>query len=166
MPSIHVAPHTPKVPVTRRGSFSVPRDVATINCDCAFSVPCDGIALNALSQEHRALEIVARARAKTMVARLALRGQELKGQLWLHGPWASYLFEERLSDPDMSAFEQARVQRRPDGQVYEDTSVLLPMVFERDMAIPVSDYLLVGKFVMNEVVFDEPVILKGGPHGQ
>lgn len=158
MPNIVARPHRELVLAVRRGTFTVPDAVATVNCNCAFRLPCEGLVLTSLPQESWELAKVARERAKTMAARLAVRGQRLIGDLRLHGPWISYNFEQHLVDADSSAWDQARKQERGDG-VYEDPSALLPMVFERDAALPMSDYLLVGYFEMQEAGFDEPVVM-------
>lgn len=151
-----VSPHREMVLAERRGTFTVPDDLATVNCNCAYRLPCQGLSLNSLGQEHARLVTVARERAKTMRDRLALRGQALVGDLMLHGPWVTYGFEQHLADPDSSVWNQARAQQRPDG-FYDDPSKVLGLVFERDAANPFSDYLLVGHFQMREVGFDQPV---------
>jgi hypothetical protein len=132
--------------VARRGTFTVPDALATVNCDCALRKPCRGLALINLSFEHHALEIVARSRAKEMFEKLALRGQELKSDLMLHGPWVSQGYEDNLVDVGSSLWSRAEQEGDP--------RLILPFVYERDPNSGQSDYLLVGNFLIRNVFIE------------
>ncbi len=146
MPALHTPETLERSLVIKRGIFTVPEGIATVNCDCAFGVDCAGLNIHMLAPEHRDLELEARQMTKKFIRVMTLRGLELKSALSMHGPWVSYDFEHNAIGVDDSAFYRAREMEHEDGK-YADPSHIAALAFERDPDVGKSDYLIAGYFV-------------------
>jgi len=143
-----ITPTLEKSLVSRRGIATVPEEMATVSCECVTRKPCSGLAAFPLVARNLELELARM--GKLMVGRLARRGYEWLGELKIHGPWPSYEFNERLADIEAEAWKRAAVEK--------DLSYTLPFVFEWNAASPYKDYLLVGDFLLQNVLTE--VIVK------
>ena len=143
--------------VTNRTAYvTVPRELATVNCDCARG-PCKGLDVNGLPLTARALELELRKIGYQFVGRMEARGLQYFNDMRLHGPWVSKEFDKRMADVQSELFARAVTE--------EDPSLVLPFVIEDDAASPYSDYLLVGKFIMRPVP-TPMVTVKEALHGK
>jgi len=128
---------------TRIAYVTVPRELATVNCDCAYNRSCKGLEINGLPLTARALELHLRDIGYQFVNRMEVRGLQYFNDMRLHGPWVSKEFDKRLIDVQSELFARAMKE--------DDPSLVLPFVIEDNAASPYSDYLLVGKFIMRPV---------------
>ena len=152
MPGILIAPDLDLVLVERRGIFTVPAETATVSCSCPQRKPCKGVEVTRLPQEQHVFAGWAKEMGEMFIARQKPRGFEwVQGNLWLHGPFPSYEFNQRLQDIETSMIKAAQ---RKDQNGDEHPELALPLVFERDAFGPYVDYLFVGKFLMKDRMTD------------
>lgn len=128
---------------TRTAYVTVPREIAVVNCDCAYNRSCRGLEVNGLPLTARALESHLREIGYRFINRMEVRGLQYLNDMRLHGPWVSQEFDKRMADVQSELF--ARAERE------NDLSLILPFVIEDDATSPYSDYLLVGKFIVRPV---------------
>ena len=131
--------------VQRRGTITVPAEMATL--------VCKGKRIDDIPLAHRRLELVLREAATRMIARQAVRGVKYYDHDGVHvyGPFPSYEFNGHLLDID--TFDER------DDQVLADLTRPTPQVIGA-----YADYLIVISFFrMPEVV--EYVIPEEGLHG-
>jgi len=130
--------------VTSRTAYvTVPREMATVNCDCAHNRSCKGLEINGLPLTARALELHLREIGYRFINRMEVRGLRYLNDMRLHGPWVSKEFDRRMVDIQSDLF--ARAERE------NDPSLVLPFVVDQGATSPYSDYLLIGKFIMRPV---------------
>ena len=130
--------------VTSRTAYvTVPREIAVVNCDCAYNRSCKGLEINGLPLTARALESHLREIGYRFISRMEVRGLQYFNDMRLHGPWVSKEFDKRMADVQSELFARAITE--------EDPSLVLPFVIEDNAVSPYSDYLLVGKFIMRPV---------------
>lgn len=127
----------------RTAYVTVPREMATVNCDCAYNRPCKGLEVNGLPLTARALESHLREIGYRFINRMEVRGLQYLNDMRLHGPWVSREFDRRMADVRSDLFVRAERENDP--------SLVLPFVVDQSAASPYSDYLLVGKFIMRPV---------------
>src|SRR3990167_9273883 len=128
---------------TRTAYVTVPREVAVVNCDCAYNRSCKGLEINGLPLTARALELELREIGYKFVRQMEVRGLQYFNDMRLHGPWVSKEFDKRMADIQSDLFVRAEREKNP--------SLVLPFVIEDNATSPYSDYLLVGKFIMRPV---------------
>ena len=122
---------------------TVPRELAVVNCDCAYNRPCKGLEINQLPLTARALELQVRDIGHRFINRMEVRGLQYLNDMRLHGPWVSKELEKHLVDVQSDLF--ARAERE------NDPSLLLPFVMDEQATSPYSDYQIVGKFLIRPV---------------
>ena len=128
---------------TRTAYVTVPWELATVNCDCAYNRSCKGLDVNGLPLTARALELHLREIGYRFINRMEVRGLRYLNDMRLHGPWVSKEFDRRMVDIQSDLF--ARAERE------NDPSLVLPFVVDQGATSPYSDYLLIGKFIMRPV---------------
>lgn len=161
MTGLLIAPDLGLSLVTRRGIVTVPQEIAGWSClGCGKGRTCGGFVPGELpSSLNRAawqLEEALLAGGKRFEERLAVRGYERIGDFKVHGPWLSYDFNNRLADVEATAWAQAKRE--------DDPRHALPFVIERDAALPYSDYLIVGEFLVRSVLTE--VIVQENTNGR
>ena len=127
----------------RTAYVTVPREMAVVNCDCAFNRPCKGLSVNSLPLTARALETHLREIGYRFINRMEVRGLQYLNDMRLHGPWVSREFDKRMADVQSELFARAVKE--------DDPSLIVPFVVDEAATSPYSDYLLVGKFIMRPV---------------
>ena len=137
--------------VWKKGVLTVPKEEATVSCDCATGRGCRGLVVSDLPLEARDLQLYVEAMGKRFIERQRVRGCEWMGEMRLHGPWESYEFNKTAMHIENEAWRRAAQE--------QDLSYVLPYVIDRDGTSPYSDYVLLGNFlaknVLTEVVVKE-----------
>ena len=128
---------------TRTAYVTVPREIAVVNCDCAYNRSCKGLDVNGLPLTARALESHLREIGYRFINRMEVRGLQYLNDMRLHGPWVSKEFDRRMADVRSDLFGRAERENDP--------SLVLPFVVDQDATSPYSDYLLIGRFIMRPV---------------
>lgn len=146
MAGLVIAPDLARSLVVERAYVTVPHEHALWNCDCALRKPCQGFLPGQLPLELHTLETMLLEMGAKFQQKLALRGYELAGDLYVHGPWVSMEFNQHITDIESSLWQRSVDENDP--------SLVLPFVFERDAASPYSDYLLVGNFIVKNTLHD------------
>ena len=122
---------------------TVPRELAVVNCDCAYNRPCKGLDINSLPLTARALELQIRDIGYQFINRMEVRGLQYLNDMRLHGPWVSRELDKHLVDVQSDLFARAERENNP--------SLLLPFVMDEQASGPYSDYQIVGKFLVRPV---------------
>ena len=153
MTSLLVAPELGMSLVWKKGVLTVPKEEATVSCDCATGRSCRGLAVGDL--EARSLQLYVEAMGKRFIERQRVRGCEWMGEMRLHGPWESYEFNKTAMHIENEAWRRAAQE--------QDLSYVLPYVIDRDGTSPYSDYVLLGNFLAKNVLTE--VVVKEDRHG-
>src|SRR3990167_4596542 len=127
----------------RTAYVTVPREMAVVNCDCAFNRPCKGLSVNSLPLTARALETHLREIGYRFINRMEVRGLQYLNDMRLHGPWVSREFDKKMADVQSELFARAVKENDP--------SLLLPFVADEGATSPYSDYLLVRTVIIRPV---------------
>src|SRR3990167_4901740 len=98
---------------TRTAYVTVPREIAVVNCDCAYNRPCKGLAINGLPLDARALELHLREIGYRFINRMEVRGLQYFNDMRLHGPWVSKEFDRRMADVKSDLFARAERENDP-----------------------------------------------------
>ena len=130
--------------VWKRGILTVPNEDAAISCDCVVGRNCHGLVVGNLPLETRTLQLYIEAMGKRFIERQRARGCEWMGEMRLHGPWESYEFNRTVMQIENAAWRQAEQEG--------DLSYVLPYVIERNGTSPYSDYVLLGNFLVRNVL--------------
>ena len=144
MTGLLVAPELERSLVWRRGILTVPKEDATISCDCVTGKPCRGLVVRDLPLEASQLQRYVQEMGTRFVDRLRVRGYDWLGEMRLHGPWESYEFNKMAMDIESEAWKRAEEE--------SDLSYILPFVIEKDGTSPYSDYVLLGNFLLRNVL--------------
>lgn len=151
MTGILVTPELGKSLVWKKGVLTMPKEDATVSCDCVPGRPCRGLVVRDLPLEAGPLRRYVEEMGKRFIARQAARGCEFLGEMRLHGPWESYEFNQTAMYVENEAWKRAAAE--------DDLTYVLPYVIERNGTSPYSDYVLLGNFlarnVLTEVVVKE-----------
>ena len=144
MTSLLVSPELGKSVVWRRGILTVPNEDAAISCNCVARRPCRGLVVGDLPLEVRKLQLYVQEMGTRFVERLKVRGYEWLGEMRLHGPWESYEFNKMAQNIEDAAWKRAEKE--------SDLSHVLPFIIEKDGTSPYSDYVLLGNFLVRNVL--------------
>ena len=144
MTSLIVTPELEKSLVWKRGILTVPKEDAAISCDCVARKPCRGLVIRDLPLEAGPLRRYAETMGKRFIDRQRVRGCEFMGEMRLHGPWESYEFNRMAMYVESEAWRHAAQE--------QDLSYVLPYVIERNGTSPYSDYVLLGNFLVRNVL--------------
>ena len=146
MVGVIVTPNLEKSLIERTGIVTVPDEDATVSCSCLRGNPnCRGIRISKLPLKCRTLEQHMRFMGDKFIARMAVRGLEwVGGDMRLHGPRTSYLFNERMSDVGSPSWGEARSADDPGKALYH--------VFDEPDENGYSDYTLVGEFLVTNTL--------------
>ena len=151
MTSLLVTPELGKSLVWKRGILTMPKEDATVSCDCVARKPCRGLVVRDLPLEAGPLQRYVEEMGRRFIDRQRVRGCEFMGEMRLHGPWESYEFNKTLTYIEDAAWKRAEQE--------SNLSHVLPFVIERNGTSPYSDYVLLGNFlarnVLTEVVVKE-----------
>src|SRR3990172_3391238 len=139
-----VTPELEKSLVWRRGILTVPNEDATVSCDCVARKPCRGLVVRDLPLEVGALRRYIEEMGRRFIERQQARGCEFMGEMRLHGPWESYEFNQMAMHIENEAWKRAAQE--------EDLSYVLPYIIERNGTSPYSDYILLGNFLVRNVL--------------
>ena len=144
MTSLLVTPELGKSLVWKKGVLTVPKEDATVSCDCVTGRPCRGLVVRDLPLAAGPLQRYVEEMGKRFIDRQQVRGCEFMGEMRLHGPWESYDFNQMAMQIESEAWKRAAQE--------EDMSYVLPYVIERNGTSPYSDYVLLGNFLVRNVL--------------
>ena len=149
---------------TRQGILTVPVEDAVVSCvgvknghQHCKRAGCQGIDVDRLPLAASKLQAHFKIMGQKFRERYQIRGLEPVGsRLWLHGPFPSYDLNNHLADVKSSIWAEAEHGDEDlswKGHRIERKDLVLPMVFERDMAFnPYADYVFLGYFTAAETV--------------
>lgn len=130
--------------VWKRGVLTVPKEDATASCDCVARKPCRGLVVRDLPLEVGPLQRYVEEMGRRFIDRQQVRGCEFMGEMRLHGPWESYEFTKTAMYIENEAWRRAAKEG--------DLSYVLPYVIERNGTSSYSDYVLLGNFLVRNVL--------------
>lgn len=154
-----VSPTLDRSRVLVPGVVTVPGEMAIIGCNPACGMD-DLCRLPARVQDipfHEMAHLRARLEGagRLMVERLKPRGYHWLGELRFHGPFWSREYDIRMTDLERSEWRDAKAWANADGERHPEHT--LGFVGDVDEWNPQMDYVLIGAFIVRNVLTEVPV---------
>lgn len=151
MTEVIVRPHLGKAVLRRQGVFTIPGELAALECRCPQARgPCGGIDINRIPLQYRQFQLVVRHWGDRFIDLQRVRGFDWAGGfLELHGPWPSFNLANSMLDGG-SPYVRSWGQREEDGLEHPEKA-LLALV---KATLNRMDYILVGDFWFQDRMTD------------